>query len=130
MNSALELHDSDVSVVHGVGGTLRVLFSSAYVHRSDGRPGIDPGAGYVQLAEIVFSGASWRGLSPECAGPLSDGVLTVSGEARSLIPLPYSAIGETKAEFIFASGAALSVSANAVNCSCSGEPRFVERYPG
>ena len=130
MNAALELHDSKVSAAQEAGGTLRLLFSAAYIHHSEGRPGIDPGAGFVQPAELVFSGASWHGLSPECAGPLSDGTLTAGGESFSLIPFPFSVTGELKAEFVFVSGAVLSVSAKSVACSCAGEPRFVETYGG
>lgn len=130
MNAALEFHDSTISSAQEAKGTLRLLFSEAYIHRSEGRPGIDPGAGYIQPAELVFSGAEWHGLSPECTGALSDGTLTVGGKSLSLIPVPFSAAGELKAEFIFVSGAVLSVSAESVACSCSGEPRFVETYGG
>ncbi len=128
MNVTLELHDSEVSAAQEAAGTLHLLFSAAYIHRSEGRPGINPGAGYVQPAELVFSGASWHGLSPECAGPLSNGTLTVDGKTLSLIPLPFSATGELNAEFVFVSGAILSVLAKSVACSCSGEPHFVETY--
>jgi len=125
MNAALEFHDSEVSLVEGTDGTLRLLFSAAYIHRSEGHPGRDPGAGYMQPAELIFSGASWQGLSPECSGYLYDGSLTVDGESLSLIPVPLTATGKLTAVFSFLS-AVLSVSASSVVCSVSGDPRFVE----
>jgi hypothetical protein len=129
MNAALEFHDSEVSMVEGTDGTLRLLFSAAYIHRSEGRPGRDPGAEYMQSAEIIFSGASWQGLSTECSGYLYDGSLTVDGESLSLIPIPLTASGKITAEFSFLS-AVLSVSATSAACSISGEPHFVENYVG
>ncbi|MDO9014660.1 MAG: hypothetical protein Q7U84_07790 [Polynucleobacter sp.] len=125
MNAALEFHDSEVSLVEGTDGILRLLFSAAYIHRSEGQPGREPGAGYMQPAEIIFSGASWQDLSPECSGYLYDGSLTVDGESLSLIPIPFTATGKITAVFSFLS-AVLSVSASSVVCSVSGDPRFVE----
>jgi len=129
MNSALEFHDSEVSLVEGTNGTLRLLFSSAYIHRSAGRPGRDPGAGYMQAAELIFTDASWQGLSSECSGYLYDGSLNVDGESLSLIPIPFTTTGNITAVFSFLS-TVLSVSAGSVVCSVSGEPRFVENYVG
>ena len=130
MNVALEFHDSEVLSTVGACGELRIVFSSAYIHRSSGIPGVDSGTGYVQPAELVFSGATWQGLSPLCSGRLSSGSLVVGGQSLSLIPLPFSISGRASAELVFVSGAALSVSATSVACSCSGEPRFVETYAG
>ena len=127
MNAALEFHDSEVSLIETTDDTIRLLFSAAYIHRSEGHPGRDPGAGYMQTAELVFSGATWQSLSPECSGYLYDGTLTINGETLSLVPIPLSATGNITANFSFLSGA-LSVSASSVVCSISDEPRFVENY--
>lgn len=128
MNSSLELHDSKVQVIEVDAGLLRIVFSSAYVHRSAGRPGIDAGAGYMQAAELAFSGATWVGVPEQCSGSISDGSVLVAGQSLSLIPLPFSASGNISAEIVFVSGVVLSVSATSVVCSCFGEPRFVENY--
>ena len=128
MNAAIEFHDSDVQLAEGADDTFRILFSAAYVHRSEDRPGVDAGAGYIQAAELVFSTASWSKPSVDCVGDLSDGWVTVNGEKLSLIPLPFSASGKVFAEFVFVSGAVLSVSASSIACSPIGEARFVENY--
>jgi hypothetical protein len=128
MNSALEFHDSEVRTVVGASGSLQVVFSSAYVHKSEGQPGINDGAGYTQPAELVFSEATWEGVSPLCSGRISDGLLVVNGSSMSLVPLPFSASGKVSAEFVFTSGARLTVSASSASCVVSGEPHFVENY--
>ena len=130
MNASIEFHDSKVKLAEGINGTFRLLFSAAYVHRSEGRPGVDAGAGYVQPAEVVFSSASWSEPTAACVGNLSDGWVSVDGEKLSLVPLPFSASGLVSAEFVFESGAVLSVSASSIACSPTGEPRYVENYAG
>ena len=45
VNAAVELHDSLVVVVDSIAGVVTVRLR-AYVHRSNGRPGFDPGSGY------------------------------------------------------------------------------------
>ena len=122
------MHDSKVQAIEAAGGLLRIVFSSAYVHRSTGRPGIDAGSGYTQPAELAFSGASWVGVPEQCSGTISDGSVLVADQSLSLIPLPFSASGNIFAKIVFVSGDVLSVSATSVVCSCSGEPRFVENY--
>ena len=130
MNAALEFHDSEVSLAAGANGTYRILFSKAYIHRSPGRPGVDAGAGYIQPAELVFSAASWSEPTDSCVGDLSDGCLFIDGEKLSLVPLPFSVSGQVSAEFVFTSGATLSVAASSVVCACTGKPKFVENYAG
>lgn len=130
MNAALEFHDSDVEAIVGSGDCLLVVFSGAYVHRSAGRPGIDAGTGYVQPAELIFSGTLWSAPSSDCSGAISDGSLVVNGTSMSLVPLPFSASGQVLVNLTFTSGATFTASASAVSCTCTGEPRFVEVYEG
>lgn len=128
MNAGLEIHDSEVRSVEANANSLTVAFSAAYVHRSSGRPGFDAGSGYAQSVEMEFSGATWVGPLPECVGRLSDGQVVSNGVARSLIELPYSSSGSVSAEFQFTNGSLLSVSASALVCRFTGEPRFIESF--
>ena len=43
MNSVVELHDSTLAGIEPVGNEIVVRLAPAYFHRSEGRPGIDPG---------------------------------------------------------------------------------------
>ena len=128
MNVALEYHDSEVRRVESTADSLTVFFSAAYVHRSTGRPAIDAGSGYAQSVEMLFSGAAWRGPLPECVGRLAAGQVVANGVARSLIDLPHASTGPVAAEFQFANGALLSVTASALVCRFIGEPRFIESF--
>ena len=63
MSWALEFHDSRLSGLHQLGRKITVQFEPAYLHRSDGEPGISPGSGWHQNAELVFRSASLDGLT-------------------------------------------------------------------
>src|SRR5437016_4648859 len=54
VNECLELHDSTLSHVTFRDGSAVVSLSSAYVHRSPGRPGRDAGSGGYQPATLTF----------------------------------------------------------------------------
>jgi hypothetical protein len=132
MNTGVELHDSDVAEVTSVGRELRLVFRPGYVHESEGIPGTDPGWGYLQPVEFIFSEATFseNGL---CRGTVLGGAIRTSNVKYSnLVPLPLAASGPISAEFEFNSGGVLKVSAHAFTCGAIGErdPKFQERYEG
>ena len=132
MNTAVEFHDSRVADVTTEAQELRVAFRPAYVHESDGVPGTDPGWGYLQSVEFIFSEATVSE-DGECRGPVTDGtVRTSTAEYANLVPLPLSASGNITAELVFTTGGVLKVSACAFSCSAKGErdTNFRERYEG
>jgi hypothetical protein len=131
MNSAIELHDSKIEAMRMSGGDLHLVFSSAYVHRSAGRPGIDAGSGHVEPAEMVFAGASFSESGGTCIGPVSDGSLSVeNGKFENFIPLPLGLSGRVSATIAFSSGSVLAVTATGVSYQATGPARFVEAYEG
>ena len=111
--------------------TLHMIFEPAYVHRSNGRPGVDAGSGFLQPAEIVFTGAQVTEKDGPCKGAISEGMISVSGKKfDSVLPLPYEASGKVSAEFTFESGAVLSVTATGVSCASTGPAELVDGYDG
>jgi hypothetical protein len=131
LKSAIEFHDSDVVELRQVDTALHLVFEPAYVHKSDGRPGIDAGSGFLQPAEIVFAGAKFTEKDGPCKGSITEGVITVSGKKfDSVLPLPYSASGKVSAEFTFESGAVLSVTGTGISCASTGPAELVDSYDG
>lgn len=131
MNSALEFHDSEVEEIRMLGDSLYVTFRAAYVHRSEGRPGVDAGSGYLQAAEMIFSQAQYSETAGPCAGAVSDGVVSAEGaEFVNVIPLPFSLAGQVSARIAFVSGGALIVTGSSVSCVATGPARHVEAYEG
>ena len=130
MKATLEFHDSIVSSTSAVGPNLVITFSEAYIHRSTGEPGVSPGDGFTQSAELIFSDASWSGALHEARGAISDAYIVVADQQRTLLPVPFIATSPVSAEFSFASGSVLKVAATSASCSVAGTARWVERYAG
>jgi hypothetical protein len=130
VKAALEFHDSTVASVRVVAGDAEVLLSPAYVHRSPGVPGIDPGEGHHQAVTVRLAAASVSGEVAAFAGRLSDGTLFVSGVSQGLVPLPYSARGNVGLSLVLASGATLEVVAGGIECLSHGPTAYVEQFPG
>ncbi len=129
MNAALELHDSKIEAVRTLSDELRVVFSGAYVHRTEGRPAIDAGSGYMEPAEMIFTAASYSERGGFCVGAVSDGSLRAgSTRFENLIPLPLSFSGHVSVTIKFSSGSVLEVTATGVSYQATGPARFVEAY--
>ena len=53
LDGEIEVHDSTVQRITDVSGSVSIDLS-AYIHKSDGRLGIDRGTGWVQEARLTF----------------------------------------------------------------------------
>ena len=128
MNTAIELHDSDLSTIRLDGTSLVLSFAPAYLHRSGGRPGCDAGSGWTQAATLTFSEASVSFL-PDLPSTVYDGWLLVGGVRHdNLVPVgaPFEAPCElglvvTDSEPMLVRGSGLTV-------RLEGEPTYVEEF--
>jgi hypothetical protein len=57
MNACFEFHDSVLASIKEEGARCILEFRPAYVHRSEGSPGVDAGDGFWQDLQIVIGGA-------------------------------------------------------------------------
>jgi len=132
MNCCLEFHDSRAGSVTSADGTVSLIFTSAYFHKSEGAPGVDAGTGWTQAATLEFSFASVAGPHDVGDGWIIDGSMEVDkGQALSCIPVPFDVSGVVKATFGFSNGVVLSIEATRVRLALSGNPSFVETFsPG
>jgi len=131
LKSAIEFHGSDVVELRQSEAELKMIFEPAYVHRSEGRPGVDSGSGFLQPAEIAFSGAKFTEKDGPCTGAIAEGLISVAGKKfDSVFPLPHNASGNITAEFTFDSGAVLTVTAAGVSSASTGPAVLVDGYDG
>src|SRR5215469_15090319 len=101
MNSVIEIHDSRVAEISQCDGTVTVHFRPAYLHKSEGRPAVDSGTGWVQEARLVFSKASVIGNFPEWPCDIMDGEIILGGERHcNLIPVPLDVAKVTELRLI------------------------------
>ncbi|MBI5784336.1 MAG: hypothetical protein HZA64_02670 [Rhodocyclales bacterium] len=130
MNRALELHDSRVDSISTDRGDLTLKFSAAYVHVSEGVPGVDAGSGWGQEGGLIFTSAGYDTSADIGDGWIVEGNISIGGETMSTLPVPFKATGLISAQFGFANGCTLKVAATSVCLSLFGEPRYVEEFPG
>ena len=109
---------------------MTVQFEPAYLHRSDGEPGISPGSGWHQNAELVFRSASVDG-PPDNEGSVSEGTLNFQGVKLNLVPAPCSRVcGGVAANFTLSDGSFLKIRAESVALKLLGEPVYIDTFPG
>lgn len=131
MNRCVELHDSDVAAASIRGNVLELLFDRAYVHQSEGRPGIDPGTGWTQRLLVSVQNAALDHSIPPLPDRISDGILRV-GSTRydNELPLPLRIEEAIRLELVMAdSGLPLTVSGTAIEVQELDSPRYVEQFP-
>ena len=129
MNSAIELHDSECMAVQtDIQGRGFVLLD-AYVHRSDGEPGVARGEGGVQRIRLKVDAMTVNGDVGNLPADIYEGSLTVGKSSQNnIVPFPASysepvllrlMIGDD-ARIITISGVALSIESE-------GDFKFVEQ---
>jgi hypothetical protein len=107
-----------------------IRLSSAYVHVSEGSPGVAAGDGYVHAAELIFEASSTSAVPLRDIGVISDGWVSSGSERLGLLQLPFAISGRVEAELQFVSGAVLRISAESVRCFIREPGRWVEPYAG
>ncbi|MDG3004808.1 hypothetical protein [Paludisphaera mucosa] len=131
MNTAVELHDSTLAGMTHDGRDLVLRLSPAYVHRSTGRPGVDPGSGWLQDVDLVIFEAMVDTLPSEFPVDLSDGSFSV-GEVLwdNSIPLPLAVTGAVTLTAVTCGGEFLTVRGTGASTVMHGESRYFEQFPG
>src|SRR5262249_13132359 len=126
LKAALELHDSRLDQIALADGTARIHFPHAYIHKSSGTPGKDPGTGWSQEVQLILDSASYSGALPSLPNTISDGYLEVGGIRHELIPLPFSRRGKAILALVFTDGTQLEVNGEQPVVELIGAAKFLE----
>jgi hypothetical protein len=127
----IEIHDSELTSFKVSDDHIILELSPAYIHMSDGRPGIDVGTGWIQNAVIRVRGEGILGSISELPCDLWNGYLKVDGELYdNLIPIPLDSAGNIELQFTSISGESLQVRGDHITLELLGEPRYIEDFPG
>jgi len=128
MDAIIELHDSRVADIVTRDGTVTVHFATAYLHKSEGRPGCDAGTGWTQPARLVFEDGSLSGSFPlPC--DVADGELILDGERYdNHIPVPLASGAFAELRLVFTSIDTAIVRGRGVRLELVDEPEYVEEF--
>ena len=126
----IEWHDSEICGACHVAGELHVLIC-AYVHKSGGKPGVDPGTGWWQavLLTVTTDDPGQESLDElvEIAGGC---VKTQSATIEHMIPLPWMSQASTTVTLQLKDGRTWQVSGKSASISVIGGPEYVEAFSG
>ena len=122
MNTAIELHDSEVSAVTFDGDSAVVSLSPAYLHHAS--------SGWLQPATLTFRGISPTTAPTDLPAWVSDGFLRLGGTLHDNL-LPVSVVFDGPVEFsiVLVTAQTLSIQAQHVSVELLGEPSYVELSP-
>ena len=129
LKAALELHDSRLDQIAMVDGAAIIHFPHAYIHKSSGTPGKDPGTGWSQELQLILASVSYSGALPALPNTISEGYLEVGGIRHELVPLPFSRRGKATLTLLFADGTQFEVSGERPVVELIGAAKFLEDYP-
>lgn len=137
MNSMIELHDSKVAVISHVGEQVIVFFSHAYIHTSEGRPGVDKGSGYWQAAALVFTNGTVESDGKDMSdatgldGDIWDGDVEIEDHIfQNSIPVPFNHTGAVTLKLHIDVPAKVTISGQKAVLTLIGEAVYVEQFPG
>ena len=128
MRSGLELHDSRIDRVEISQSDVYVHFSHAYVHKSKGMPGQDPGTGWSQEALLVITRVVGAPQLPPLPNTISDGYLEVGGIKHTLLPLPFKRRAGVSLSLIFADDTRLDLSGRGAALELLGQAIYLEDF--
>jgi len=130
LNRAVELHDSDLGSAITHESLLELRLDPAYVHQSEGRPGIDRGTGWIQTLLVRVAGFSLEEPIPSLPQAIANGSLEIGPRKfDNAIPLPFRSEGPVHLRLLLAdSGRWFVVSGVSIEVEEVDEPRYVEQF--
>ena len=127
-NREIELHDSCVERIEPADGRI-VLWLSAYMHESEGRPGRDKGTGWTLPARLVVEDGTFdRPFASPSLWILNGHVAVGNRLFDNGIPLPFDERGHIRLVFSGAEGE-LAISGTRVYLEPTGTATYVEESP-
>jgi hypothetical protein len=131
LNKAIELHNSEVGAITNLHGRIVVHFSPAYLHQSEGRPGVDSGTGWTQAVDMIFESAQISGRAPDFPCVIWNGDFSVEGRGQQgLISIPLCECSESELNLQFDEIQSLCIRGKQLKLILLESPKFIERFPG
>jgi hypothetical protein len=129
--TAMEIYDSTLVSVADDGGHVVIDFKPAYIHRSTGTPGVDPGGGWAQDVVLRVENGTIDGGVPEMPCDLWEGSLQVGNQKiENIIPLPLDYQGAVTLILVAQDESRVVIRGSAISAILVGEPKFIEEFPG
>jgi hypothetical protein len=124
----LELHDSDLVAINGVGDDV-IVELHGYIHAWERHDDRWAGTGSTQSVSIrVMGGQPARAAVGETVR-LSGGTLDVGSVFENLVPIPLASSHATRLRLCLVTGETLEFTGHSVHVAAHGDAVFVEHLP-
>jgi hypothetical protein len=129
VNEGIELHDSELASVSVSGSEAVVSFSSAYIHRTTGTPGVDSGSGWLQPATLTLTDAFPFSSPVVLPATICEGFLRIGSDLHSnVIPASGDFDGAIELSIVLATAEVLIIRGQRIAIQLHGTPSFVESF--
>ena len=132
MNAAIEMHDSKCLAVEVEATGQGSVVLDAYVHRTDGEPGVAPGEGGVQRIRISVARMVVEGEVGDLPADIFEGSLNLEETIQdNMVPFPATYSEPARLSMMLSPDARVVVVAGSgISIEAEGEFRFVETVDG
>ena len=131
MNREIEFHDSTLKEIKLDGDNAVLCLDEAYVHLSDGTPGLDIGTDWAQKININLQDVSVLEMPDDLPNRLDDGYFIVQGlKTSNMMKLPYKTEDQIEIVLLTQYGQKLHLIAKSAFTQEVGEARYVDIFPG
>ena len=129
MNREIEFHDSTLKEIRVANGEAVLSFGEAYVHHSEGTPGIGKGTGWAQKIELVCLEVTVIEIPDDLPNHIDDGFFIINGiKSVNMMKLPFQTNCEMELVLFTMYGKKLHLKAKSAFTREIGEPVFIEEY--
>lgn len=131
MNREIEFHDSTLKEIKLDEGNAVLCFDEAYVHQSEGTPGIDAGTGWAQKINIKCSGVSVLEIPDDLPNDIDYGYFIINGvKTTNMMKLPFSTSDEIEIVLFTQYEEKLHLIAKSATTQEFGSARYIEDFTG
>ena len=128
-NVRIEIHDSTLERIDRDDDAIIAVFS-AYVNRSEGRPGVDPGSGWSQTLRFRIVQGHVTGDADMLPMYLLAGYVEISGERfENTFPIPLNRTGPIKLELHGWNDASIAIEGQSIEAALTGQAIYIEEFP-
>ena len=128
MNEVIELHDSVLDATMYYKGETLLSFSPAYVHRSAGSPGVDPGSVWLKDVALKITETSLPDVHSLPATVVDGSILIGSTLHDNLVPAGGDFEGPIELRLQFASFEKLVLRGHSLTITLESEGQYVEQF--
>jgi hypothetical protein len=130
MNAAIEMHDSELLALEREETGQGSVVLKAYVHRTEGEPGVTSGEGGVQRIRIRVEGMTVEGEVGSLPADIFEGSVKFAQTTHdNIVPFPASYSEPVRLSMMLSPDARIVVVAGTgISFEAEGEFRFVENF--